>query len=494
MFLVGRPGGVLVMKAFLTLLALAGVSAAIFALGSFRRESDDKPLLHVAKELPLTVEVAKPERKEIIRWVQAPGDVEAVLEVEVSSEIVAKIEEMPVEEGDLVSPGDLLCRLSDDKLKAEVQSGEARVGRLRAGIMQADADLEKAQRDCQRQARLSEVDATSDKERFEYLIVRKKAEAVLEMRTQELAEAQAYLTRVNEDLKRTIIESPISGVISKINAKQGEVVVTGTMNNPGTVIMTISDLSRMQVRARVDEVDIPLVQFGQEAKVFLQSDQQVPVPAKVVRVASKGTRVLGRDIVFFEALLEVLSDDPRIKPAMTANVEIKVAQHEDAITVPVEAIVHRMRKDLSEEIAKQFDAKQAQLDVSERSRQAQYIKVVYVKDGDVAKVRLIEPGIADTYRVELLEGVGLDDLVIIGPYRSLDQLKNDKKVALAEDDKKKLEEQEASEDAEAEQKLADAEGDDDEVEEDSADQDGDGMESKSEEGDGERAVAAGTSS
>ncbi|MEE8385468.1 MAG: efflux RND transporter periplasmic adaptor subunit [Dehalococcoidia bacterium] len=484
------------MKTLLTLLALAGVSAAVFALGSFRRDSDDKPLLHVAKEIPVTVEVAKPERKEIIRWMQTPGDVEAVLEVEVSSEIVAKIEEMPVEEGDLVSPGDLLCRLSDDNLKAEVQSGEARVGRLRAGIMQADADLEKAQRDCQRQARLSEVEATTDKERFDYLIVRKKAEAVLEMRTQELAEAeaQAYLTRVNEDLKRTIIESPISGIISKINAKQGEVVVTGTMNNPGTVIMTISDLSRMQVRARVDEVDIPLVQFGQEAKVFLQSDQQVPVPAKVVRVASKGTRMLGRDVVFFEALLEVLSHDPRIKPAMTANVEIKVAEHEDAITVPVEAIVHRMRKDLSEEIAKQFDAKQAQLDVSERARQAQYLKVVYVKDGDVAKVRLIEPGIADTHRVELLEGVGMDDLVIIGPYRSLDQLKNDKKVALAEDDKKKLEEQKAGEDAEAEQKLADAEGDDGDVKDDSANQDGDGAESESEEGDGERAVAASTSS
>jgi HlyD family secretion protein len=447
------------MKTFLTLLVLAAISAAVFALGSIRRGSDGKPFLHVANELPLTVKVKKPNREPIIQNVQAPGDVEAVLEVEISSEIVAKIEEMPIEEGDVVSRGDLLCRLNDDNLKAAVQSGEARVARLRASIKQADADLEKAQRDCRRQARLSEADATTDQERFEYLTVLKKAQALLEMRTQELAEAQAGLTRIKEDLKRTLIESPIDGVISKLNAKQGEVVVTGTMNNPGTVIMTISDLSKMQVRARVDEVDIPLVKTGQRARVYLQSDQQVPVPARVVRVASKGTRVVGRDVVFFEALLEVLSNDPRIKPGMTANVEIEVAKRDDAITVPVEAIVHRMRKDLDAKIVARFDAKQAELDLSERARQAQYIKVVYVMEDDVAKVRLIEPGIADTRCVEMCQGIDMDDLVIVGPYRSLDQLKDGKKVALSKEDKKKAEEQTSGE-SESEEKLAADDGDD----------------------------------
>ena len=84
------------MKALLPLLALAGVSATIFALGNLRRGSDDKPLLNVADEVALTVSVAKPEQRRIVRMVQAPGDVEAVLEVGISSEIVAKIEEMPV--------------------------------------------------------------------------------------------------------------------------------------------------------------------------------------------------------------------------------------------------------------------------------------------------------------------------------------------------------------------------------------------------------------
>jgi len=419
-------------------LIILAVAGGLFAVGSLRRGSDAKPILHIADELPLTVNISWPERQEIVRLVQAPGDVEATLEVQIRSEIVAKIDEMPIEEGSLVKKGDLLCRLNDRDLQAEVESGEARVCRLRAGTVEADADLEKADRDYRRQLRLAEVDATSDQERMDYITGLKKSKAVLDMRKQELVEAEAYLRRVKEDLRRTRIISPIDGIVSKLDAKIGEVVITGTMNNLGTSIMTISDLSKMQVRARVDEVDVPLVKPGQKARIYLQADQQTPVPAKIVRVASKSTKQVGRDVVTFETLLEVLSTDARIRSGMTANVEIEVAKQADAVTVPVESIVHRMRKELPESIIKQFDERQSSLDLSDRAKAAQYIKVVYVLDNDVTRVRLVEPGIADSRRVETKSGIGIDDVVIVGPYRSLDQLKDGRKVTLPDDEKKKL--------------------------------------------------------
>ncbi len=442
------------MKGLLTLVVLAAISAGVFVLSGMRGASEDESILHVAEEVALTVKTAEPTREKIIRLVQAPGDVEPVLEVEISSEIVSKIEEMPVEEGDLVKRGDLLCRLDDDNVLADLESARARIAQLRAAINVAKPDLEKAQRDVDRQKRLAESDATSQAEMLDYLTLYKKAKAGLEMREHELTQSEAAEKRLLEELKRTVIESPIDGVVSKLNAKQGEVVVTGTMNNAGTVIMTISDLSEMQVRARVDEVDVPRVKPGQTARLYLQSAPDVPVPAEVVRVASKGTRLTGRDVVTFETLLRVQSNDEGIKPGMTANVEIEVAYREDAITIPVEAVVHRMRKDLSEEIVKAFDDRQQQVDLSERARQAQYIKVVYVMEDDVARVRLVEPGIADTRRVELRAGVGMGDEVIIGPYRSLDQLEDGKKVALSDEDKKKSEEKSGEQESETE-KLAD---------------------------------------
>ncbi|NOT01479.1 MAG: efflux RND transporter periplasmic adaptor subunit [Phycisphaerales bacterium] len=428
-----------IMKGIVTLVLLVGISAGLFALGKVKRADDKKPLIHVAEEVALTVDAAKPERSDIIRLVQAPGDVEAVLEVEISSEIVAKIEEMPVEEGDVVKAGDLLCRLDDAPLVAAVESAEARIAQLEAGKVQAEVDLEKALRDCARQQELSERDLTNPLELAEYLTTMKKAQAMVEVRRQELVESHAQMKRLTEDLKRTVIESPIDGVVSKINAKQGEVVVTGTMNNPGTVIMSISDLSRMQVKARVDEVDVPRVRAEQPARVYLQSDSNKAVAAKVVRVATKGTKAVGRDVVTFETLLEVLGNDPSVMPGMSANVEIEVARRDQAITVPVEAVVHRLRKELPEGIVKAYDAKQSEMDVSERARQAQYIKVLYVKKELKAEIRLIEPGIADTRRVEIADGLGMDDVVITGPYRSLDQLKDGRSVQLSDASKKILE-------------------------------------------------------
>lgn len=433
------------MKGLMTILVLIVISAGVFVLGGLRNGSDGKSVLHIAEEVATKVDVSTPEKEQIIRLVQSPGDVEAVLEVEISSEIFSKIIEMPIEEGDTVHKGDLLCKLDDKNLLADVESGNARIAQLGAAVTQAEADLEKAQRDFDRQVLLSESNATSDLEVRNYQTMRKKARAVLDMRMHELTQAEAMLKRIYEDLKKTIITSPIDGVISKLNAKQGEVVITGTMNNPGTVIMSISDLSKMQVRCRVDEVDIPLVQAGQRARIYLQSAPDSPVPARVIRVASKGTKQQGRDLVTFETLLEVLSDDPRIKPAMTANVEIEVARRNDVITVPVEAVVHRMRKDLPESIVKEFDQRQSSVDASERVRQAQYIKVLYVKHEDKAQVRLVDLGIADTYRVEIKSGINIEDSIIVGPYRSLDQLKDGKKIALTEKSEKQLEKQKKSE-------------------------------------------------
>lgn len=444
------------MRRLLTLVFLAAICAGIFSLGKVRRESDGKSIVHVAEEVALTVDATRPEKGLIIRLVQAPGDVEAVREVEISSEIVSKIIEMSVEEGDSVSKGDLLCRLDDKYLLAEVESGEAGVAGLRAGVMNAEADLEKAERDLARQADLSERNATSDIEVRDHVTRRKKARAVLNMREQELLQAEAFLKRTREDLKKTVITAPIDGVVSKLSAKQGEVVVTGTMNNPGTVIMAISDLSRMQVRARIDEVDVPLVTAGQKSRVYLQSAPDVPVPARVVRVSPAGTRKQGRDVVTFEALLEVLSSDHHVKPGMTANVEIEVDRREEALTVPVESVVHRMRKDLPESIVKAFDERQAGLDISERVRKGQYIKVLYVIEDETARVRLVDTGIADTRQVEIRTGINADDNVIVGPYRSLDQLEDGRKVALADDKKQEKQGEDPTDD-----KVADDDSDDD---------------------------------
>lgn len=412
------------MKTVIGIVVLGLVVGGVYVLNDITRQPDGTSRLHVARELEIQVETAHPEQREIVRTVQAPGEVEAFAEVDISSEVVGKILEMPVEEGDPVRAGDLLCRLDDADYRARVLSREANVAKLKALITQAEADVEKAERDWDQQQRLRETEATSVLEVANYRTALIGARALHEMRKQELVEAEAALQSAQEDLAKTVITSPIDGVVAQRFAKQGEVVITGTMNNPGTRIMVISDLSKMQVRCRVDEGDAPLVAAGQAAHIYLQSDTRRGVPGSVLRVGTKGTKPLGRDVVTFETLVLITDDDARVKPGMSANVEIEVARKDHALTVPVQAVVYRKRRDLPAELVEQLEAQQSQAGAAHGPGAAEYIRLIFCLVDGKARPRLVQTGINDIARVEITEGLTIADEIAIGPYRSLDQLKD----------------------------------------------------------------------
>ena len=412
------------MKTVIGIVIFGAIVGGVFVLNHVTRRQDGKSLLDVAGELEVPVEVARPEQRDIIRTVQAPGEVESFAEVDIASEVVGKILEMPVEEGDRVDAGDLLCRLDDALYRAQVLSGEANVAKLKAMITQADADLERAERDWSQQQRLRETNATSEMELANYRAVLIGARAACEMRKQELIEAEAGLQSAKEALAKTVIRSPIAGVVAQRFAKRGEVVITGTMNNPGTRVMVISDLSRMQVRCRVDEADAPLVAAEQPARIYLQSDTRRNVPGSVLRVGTKGTKPLGRDVVTFETLVLLTAEDSRVKPGMTANVEIEVARRDNALTIPIQAVVYRKRRDVPAELLKQADEQQTPQGTGARQTLAEYIRLAFCVVDGKAQPHLVQIGINDATGVEVLSGVTLDHTVVTGPYRSLDQLKD----------------------------------------------------------------------
>jgi HlyD family secretion protein len=419
------------MKKLLVIFVLVGAIGGLYALNALTRRDDGTSVLHVSKPVSIEVDTVGPEEVAIVHRVQAPGEVEAYREVEISSELVSKIVEMPVESGSTVIAGDLLCRLDDAEFRAQVLSAEANVAKLRALVRQAEADYEKADRNLRRQIHLREQGSTSSVELDDHRTVFIGAEATLETRRQELIEAQAMLEYAREDLAKTVISAPISGTVAELFAKEGEVVVTGTMNNPGTRIMVISDLSKMVVRCRIDEGDAALVKPDQPARVFLQSDTRRSIPGKVTRVATKGTKAVGRDVVTFEALVLITELDAAVMPGMTANVEIEVNRQPHALTVPVEAVVYRKRQDLPEERVLAYDERLA-AEGRETQMLAQYLKLVFCAVDGKARARLVETGISDTQRVEITNGLTGADLIIRGPYRSLDQLTDGAEIKIKE--------------------------------------------------------------
>lgn len=408
-------------------LSVIGVGLLIVcvAAANLRRDPHGFDLdWQLVKAPPREVTVETPSRGLIVQTVTAPGTVEPVEEAEIASQIVGRVVAVNAKDGDVVKKGHLLVKLEETEAKAQLDSAMARIQRLRSAIVQAEADREKAERDLSRSRKLATRDVATPTELADAKSAMAKSSAALEMCRHELSESEAMRRTSQQLLDRTEIRAPIDGVVAGLKVEVGEVVIAGTTNLPGTVLMTIGDLSRMQVRADVDETDVRLVRPGQPARVFLQADLANPLPGKVDRVAPKGKKT--DEVVSFETLVEVASGDSSLRTGMTSTVEIEVRRAPDALGVPVQAVVHRRRKDLPDTPAVRAWADRHGHSPGEKAKDAEgrYVKIVFIDENGVARARPVETGISDERRVEILSGLKPGERVIVGPFRALDELKD----------------------------------------------------------------------
>ena len=419
-------------RAFLVILAIAAVVASVAAANLWREPGSIALDWQLVKPLPVEVIVEAPARGPIVQTVTAPGKVESVEEAEITSQLIGRVIAVNVKEGDSVKKGDLLVKLDPIDARARLDSSIARIERLRDGINQAENDLSKANRDATLSGRLSGRGFATPTELADARTALAKSQAAFSMSKHDLVESEAMRKTFEQELNRTEIRAPIDGVIAGLNVDVGEIVIAGMTNLPGSVLMSVSDLNRMRVRADIDETDVPIVSRGQPARIFLQADPLHPVSGTVDMIAPKGKTK--SDVVSFETLISVeptspgssSHSNPALRPAMSATVEIEVKRSADALGVPAQAVVHRRRKDLPDTPAVREWAARNARSTTEKATEAdlRYIKIVFVLDGAVARARPVETGLSDERRVEILSGLQPKDKVIVGPFRALDELKD----------------------------------------------------------------------
>jgi HlyD family secretion protein len=411
-----------VLLSFLLLAILIGSIAA----ANFRRSGEEVKIdWQLVKETPREVTTAPLTRGAIVQTVTAPGAVEAIEEAEIASQIIGRVIEVHVKDGDTTKKGDLLVKLDPTEAKSRVDSAAARAERLRSAIDQARRDLEKATRDETQSTKLAGRGVATATELADARTSKSKAELSLKMSTNELIESEAMRLTSQQELERTSILAPIDGVVSGLSVDVGEIVIAGTTNLKGSVLMTVSDLHKLRVRAEVDETDVPLVRQGQPVRVFLQADERNSVVGTVDRIAAKGSKKDKEDVVSFETLINIAPDQPILKPGMSSTVEIEVKRANDALSLPVQAVLHRRRKDLPERLVKTLSEKET-LAPSEKAQEAdlRYVKIVFVLEGNLVRMRAVETGLSDERRIEVLSGVSADEKVVIAPFRALDELKD----------------------------------------------------------------------
>jgi len=406
-------------KRILLIVAAVVVLAAVVIL-SVRRSGGEKGTL---------VDAEPVAQQEIRRIVKASGVVDPREKVELSAHVVARIEHLWVEEGDEVEAGQPVLQLERENFEAVVQDWRARLAQARSSVRKAQADVESARLRRQRYERLAGEGVVSDEQQEEAEVAATSAEVALEQAGESVAQAQANLDKAEDDLRKTTIYAPISGRVIDLNAEEGEVVVSGTMNNPASVIATLADLSEVLAVVDVDETEIVHVAVGQDAELAVDAMPDETFAGSVVEVGSSGfSRADQPDVTFFK--VKVLFEQPAeaLKPGMSVRASIVTAIHPDTLVVPIQAVVERPPLAAEGEDGGGAESG-ADADVE--------VPVVFVVDGGTAHQRAVETGISDATEVEITSGVAAGDTVVTGPYRVLRKLEDGEAVRIDTDAAKK---------------------------------------------------------
>lgn len=338
-----------------------------------------------ADELAPVSETAKVSLADIVQKVECTGRVEAFLEVEIKSKASGEVVELPRDISDPVKKGDLLLRLDPVDEERNVSQGRVALTSAKASLLSAEVKLEELEARAKRTKELHAKGLASDEELQTAQSAARQAKASADMSTSQVERETLNLANVQRRLKETTILSPIDGVVTERKVQFGQIVTSGISSvSGGTVLMKISDVSRLFVRAAVNESDIGSVKVGQKVEITVDAFARQKFGGEVVRIAAKGETL--NNVTVFDVMVEVTSENKTLlKPEMTTFVGIITKQSLQVVAMPLEAVF------LTKEGA-----------------------TVRVGENDAtAQTRKVKLGVDDSYLVEVTEGLKAGETILL---------------------------------------------------------------------------------
>ncbi len=370
------------------------------------------------------------ERRDLVAIVTASGNIRARRTVDISSDVSARVAELLVEEGEDVRQGQTLLRLEPDQYESSVLRSEASLAQAEAQRAQQDANLIRTRRDLDRLLELRSRDSllVSRQQVDDTRTNLEVAEATLSSAEHGVAQANAALREARDQLAKTIFTAPIDGKVTRLNVEQGETVIIGTMNNPGSLVLTISDLSLIEAVVQVDETDVSRIALGDSAAIRIDAFSNREFVGRVSRIGNSAITAPSQQTsgqqaaIDFEVVLTLDPTDAPLRPDLSATADIIVETRPDALAVPIIAMTVR-----------EEGGDSAHADGPTASRQPREIEGVFtVTDGRVAFTP-VTLGIAGQEYFEILSGLSEGDTVVAGPYQRIRQLQDGDAIRPTED-------------------------------------------------------------
>ena len=441
-----------IILAVVIVLAGAGAGASVY----FRRPN-----------LPaVTAETLR--KRDLEALVSASGKIQPKRQIDVSANTMGRVTRLAVEEGQRVRAGQFLLEIDPRSLSGQLERGEAGVAAAQSSLQQARTNVEQARAslDLSRQNLKRQNDLWTDGlttretlERAQNDVTLREAdlkvrEQEIQTREQQIKQEQAGLSTTRYNLSQVIINAPMDGLVTRRNIEEGETAVVGTMNNAGTVLLTIADMSIIQAEVEVDETDIPTVTLGQEAKITIDAVPDRTFRGRVTEIGNSpiqatGTQQNTQQATNFKVVITLEEEVPDVRPGFTCTAEITTATRKAAVSVPIQALtVREMLFDEKDALIHEppppppsrFSFGRGNVEPTVAAappepppgQTRKEIEGVFVlRDGRAVFVP-VKVGIAGERYFEVMSGVGENDQVITGPFASVRELADGAQVRLQE--------------------------------------------------------------
>ncbi|HQR45808.1 MAG TPA: efflux RND transporter periplasmic adaptor subunit [Thermoanaerobaculia bacterium] len=381
------------------------------------------------------VTTAKAAKEELVSTVSCNGRIRARVKVDISSQVMGQIVTLAVREGDEVKKGDLLLQIDKVQYDANAQAQQAALDALFA---QREADRfnrEQAERDFERVKKNFEAKIDSEQNLQKARLALDSAIASEKADERRIEQARQTLLANRDSLRKTTLVSPIDGIVTARPVEQGENAIIGTMNNPGTVLLTVSDMSIVEAEMEVDETDIPHVKLGQKAKLSFDAYPEKKYDGTVTEIGGSPITksALGTDssAVNFKVKIHVLEPPKNIRPGFSVSGLIETDRRPDVLAIPIPALVLADETTLvragkgkkPEPTPTAVPAKDEKKDPLAGPKKKEVEGVFVVKKDGTVEFRKIKTGLTAELKVEVTEGLAEGEEIVTGPFKALRTLK-----------------------------------------------------------------------
>jgi HlyD family secretion protein len=371
--------------------------------------------------------------RDLVATVTANGWIRPHRRVDVQADIMGRITELTVKEGQAVTRGQVLLRIDPTQYEAAVARAQAGVSEAMARAAQTRANLLQAERAFERLRQLAGSDQN--------LVSRQQLEeAETQLRVQRelltaagfgVAQARSGLDEARDRLSKTVIRAPMDGVITRLNVEEGSTAIVGTMNNPGSLLLTVADLSSMEAVVRVDETDLPKIAVGDSATISIDAFPRQKFTGRVTEIGysavrsplQQGAPATGQgQAIDYEIVVTLADPPPALRSDLSVAADIVTARRDQVLSIPIIALTVRERQAadvIEHETPDLRRLAAAAADTTKLDREG-----VFVVRGGRAVFVPVTVGIAGQGYFEVLEGLNAGDLVVAGPYDAIRSLED----------------------------------------------------------------------